>query len=110
MSLTFRSSLPQEFVICGRDPDGRTRMATATREHGAFNWNMRLEHPSGRHWEGTYHGEAVLDALGELLTSKETEFKQAKGCADRPQGQLHDHNPRLDRLPLPPTPPPTYTP
>src|SRR3954447_8878171 len=102
MTLTFKSSLPQEFVICGRDDDGRTRMATASRESGDFNWKMRLEHPSGRNWEATYHGEAIVDALGELLASKEVEFKQAKGRGDRPQGQLHDHNRRVDDIAVAP--------
>lgn len=97
MSLTFRSSIPQEFVICGRDPDGRTRMATATREGGNFNWDMKLEHPSGRNWQATYHGENILDALGELLSSKEIEFKQDKGRGDRPHtDQRFDYNRAVD--------------
>ncbi|MEH2547131.1 hypothetical protein V1283_003776 [Bradyrhizobium sp. AZCC 2262] len=92
MVLTFRSSIPQSFTITGRDADGRTRTAIATREHGDFNWNMRLRHPSGRSWDATYHGEAVLDALGELITSKDTEYKQDKGRGDRLPQQPYDHN------------------
>src|SRR5207244_1312335 len=95
-------SLPEEFAVFGRDPDGRTRMATASRQRGDFAWKMKLEHPSGRNWDATYHGENVLDALGELLTSKEIEFRQAKGRGDRPQTQLHDHNRRVDDIAVAP--------
>lgn len=102
MVLVFRSSLPEEFVVCGRDPDGRSRMATATRQSGAFNWELKLEHPSGRNWSGTYHGEAILDALSELLTSKEIEFRQARARGDRPEGQLYDHNRQVDDIAVSP--------
>ena len=96
MSLSYRSSTPQEFTIVGRDPDGRTRIATATRNTGDFNWNMNLQHPSGRNWQATYHGEAILDALGELLASKDIEFKQDKSRGDRPHTEPYDHNRQVD--------------
>jgi hypothetical protein len=98
MSLTFRSSTPQEFTITGRDPDGRTRTATATRERGDFNWNMRLQHPSGRNWQATYHGENILDALGELIVSKNIEYVQDKARGDRPPSQPYDHNRQVDSV------------
>lgn len=101
MTLTYRSSIPQQFTITGRDPDGRTRTATATRASGEFNWNMRLQHPSGRHWEATYRGENILDALGELVSSKETEFKQDKGRGDRPHAETYDGNRRVENMPSP---------
>jgi hypothetical protein len=59
---------------------------------------MRLQHPSGRNWEATYHDEAILDALGELITSKDIEFKQDKGRGDRPQPQPYDHNRQVDSV------------
>jgi hypothetical protein len=99
MSLTFRSSTPQQFTITGRDPDGRVRTATATREHGEFNWDMSLQHPSGRNWQAAYHGEAILDALGELIVSKDMEFKQDKARGDRPHtDQGYDHNRQIDSV------------
>jgi hypothetical protein len=99
MSLTFRSSIPQQFTIQGRDADGRVRTATATREHGDFNWNMRLQHPSGRNWDATYHGENILDALGELIVSKNIEYVQDKGRGDRPHtDQAYDHNRQVDTV------------
>ena len=101
MTLTYRSSIPEEFKIVGRDTSGRERVAVATREPGAFNWNMRLQHPSGRHWEGTYRGEAIIDALGELLCSKDSEFKQDKGRGDRPHTEPYDSNRRIENMPAP---------
>jgi len=80
MVLIFRSSLPQEFVIAGRDDDGRTRLATATRERGDFNWKMKLEHPSGRNWEATYHGENILDALGEFARVERGRVQAGQGA------------------------------
>jgi hypothetical protein len=101
MSLTYRSSIPQQFVIQGRDPDGRVRTATATREPGAFNWDMRLQHPSGRHWEARFHGENVLDGLSELLVSKDAEFKQDKARNDRPHTEPYDSTRKIENMPSP---------
>jgi len=101
MSLVYRSSIPEAFQIVGRDSAGRERVATATRESGAFNWNMKLVHQSGRHWEATYHGEAVLDALGELMSSKDSEFKTDKARGDRPHREAYDANRRVDCMPSP---------
>jgi hypothetical protein len=101
MTLTFRSSIPEEFKIVGRDTSGRERVATARREPGAFNWNMNLQHPSGRSWQATYHGEAVIDALGELLCSKDGEFKQDKARGDRPHTAPFDGSRRVENMPAP---------
>jgi hypothetical protein len=101
MSLTYRSTIPEEFKIVGRDPDGRTRVATATRASGDNEWDMRLEHPSGRHWSGSFRGENILDALGELIVSKDTEFKQDKARGDRPHTEPYDSNRRIENMPAP---------
>ena len=91
MVLTFRSTIPERFELRGVDTNGRERVATATRESGNFAWNLRLEHPSGRNWSGSYRGEAVLDALGELMNSKNTEYLQERGRGYRQEPkQLYD--------------------
>lgn len=96
MALNFRSSSPQRFEIIGVDPDGRTRKVTATKEPSAFNWEMRLQHPSGRNWQATYHGPAILDAMAELLASKDAEFKNDKGRGDRPHEERFDYSRSID--------------
>lgn len=92
MVLTFRSSIPETFKVVGIDTDGRERAAVATRLPGGQRWELRLQHPSGRHWEGTFHGPNVLDALGELLNSKEVEYKQSKARGHKPEPNVYDGN------------------
>ncbi len=96
MSLNFRSSTPEQFQIIGIDTSGRRRTVTATKEPGAFNWEMRLQHPSGRHWEARYHGPAILDAMGELMVSQDAEFVQDKARGDRPHEDRFDYNRSVD--------------
>lgn len=99
MVLTFRSSIPEVFKIVGRDTDGRERVATATRQDSQQpRWSLKLTHPSGRTWDGDFHGPNVLDALGELLNSKETEYKQARAAGHRPDRMLRDPNVRVDNF------------
>jgi hypothetical protein len=95
MSLTFKSSTPESFQITGRDRAGRIRTATATRDSGGNRWDLRLQHPSGRHWEGTFFGPNVIDGLAELLVSKDAEFRQDAGRGDRPHTEAFDYNRRL---------------
>jgi hypothetical protein len=97
MTLTYKSSIPESFVLVGREPDGRERRVVATKESGAFNWNLRLQHPSGESWPGTYHGpNGILDAMAELMRSKDSEFKQDKARGDRPRQPAFDPNRSID--------------
>ena len=95
MALTFRSSIPESFALIGRDPDGRQRSVTATRPSNAFYWDLQLRHPSGQSWQAQYHGAGnagILDAMSELMRSKDAEFKQDKARNDRPPAEQRDHN------------------
>jgi hypothetical protein len=93
MALTFRSSTPETFHIIGREPNGAQRVATATRVDGSGNrWNLQLQHPSGRSWKGDFHGANVIDALGELLNSKDVEYKQERSRGYRPEAPTRDNS------------------
>lgn len=90
MALTFRSSTPEVFQIIGRDVDGSKRVATATKTDGHNRWSLRLEHPSGRHWDGQFYGANVLDALGELLNDKDSEYRQERARGHKPEPEMRD--------------------
>lgn len=93
MVLTFRSSRSETYRIIGEDDDGSRRVAVATRMPGQMaRWDLKLEHPSGQNWSGTFTGSNVLDALGELLVSKEPEYIQSRGRGHRPPQMLRDDN------------------
>jgi hypothetical protein len=84
MTLTFRSSIPETWKISSVDTNGRERVAVATRNGGDFNWRMNLQHPSGRKWDATYHGNNIIDALGEFVNSKDVEYTQERGRGYKP--------------------------
>src|SRR5437016_1157781 len=100
MTLTFRSSTPEMKVFIDRQPDGRQRVARATREAGARQWELRVEHPDGQTWNGSFNGERseVVLALGQMLERTENEFDQAKARGDRPPAPSRDLNVRVDEF------------
>jgi hypothetical protein len=99
MALTFRSTISEVFKIIGEDSDGSRRVATATKNPSdQRRWDLKLEHPSGRNWTGSFHGPNVLDALGEMLTSKDIEYKQERNRGHRAEQPRYDGNRRLDEL------------
>jgi hypothetical protein len=97
MVLTFRSTISETFKLIGQDSDGSRRVAVATRIPGAqARWDLKLEHPSGRSWKGDFSGPNVLDALAELLNSKDIEYRQERNRGHRPEpSQSFDYNRRL---------------
>lgn len=101
MVLVFKSTTEEYFQIVGRDSDGSKRVATATKTAGN-RWDLRLEHPSGRHWDGQFFGPNVLDALGELLNDKEVEYRQSRARGHKPAPEmLRDSNRNLpDHAPI----------
>lgn len=106
MVLSYRSSTPESFQIIGTDAAGRKRSVTATKHPGDFAWQLRLQHPSGRHWEASYHGNAgIIDAMGELMNSQDAEFRQDKARGDRPHQDGYDHNRSLTDGDIPPVVP-----
>jgi hypothetical protein len=99
MALTFRSTISETFKIIGQDSDGSRRVAVATRVPGQqARWDLQLQHPSGRAWKGDFHGPNVLDALGELLTSKDIEYKQERNRGHRPEPKIYDANRQLPEV------------
>jgi hypothetical protein len=96
MVLTFRSSTPETFKIIGEDTDGSRRVAVATRIPGSqARWDLQLQHPSGRAWNGVFNGPNVLDALGQLLNDKDVEYKQERARGHKPEPQMRDVNHQL---------------
>lgn len=100
MSLVFRSSAPETKIFIDRQPDGRQRVARATRESGARQWTLKVEHPDGQTWNGSFNGQPgeVLLALGEMLSRTENEFAQAKARGDKPPETSRDLNVRVDEV------------
>ena|SRR5882724_11040518 len=100
MSLTYRSSTPEMKVFIDRQPDGRQRVARATREAGARQWDLRVEHPDGQFWNGSFNGDRaeVVLALGQMLERTENEFAQAKARGDKPPPPSRDLNVRVDEF------------
>ncbi|MGJ4939298.1 hypothetical protein ACQR1W_01890 [Bradyrhizobium sp. HKCCYLS1011] len=93
MVLTFQSTIAESFELIGTDARGRRRIATASKAPQDFYWQLELRHPSGDRWEGRYHGNSgVLDALAELLNSRDQQFKQDAARGDRPRADLADPN------------------
>src|SRR5690242_12145742 len=96
MTLRFKSSTPESFTLIGRDQEGRERRVTATKRSQEFNWNLRLTHPSGENWPATFHGPNVLDAMAELMRSKDAQYLQDRARGDRPREEPFDHNRSAD--------------
>src|SRR5258708_951484 len=86
MVLTFRSTISETFKLIGEDSDGSRRVAIATRIPGAQpRWSLELSHPSGRSWKGDFTGANILDALSELVTAKDLEYKKERNRGHRPE-------------------------
>jgi hypothetical protein len=54
-------------------------------EHNPKMWNLRIEHPSGRAWPGSFTGtdmEAVV-ALADLMNRTKNEYLQDKARGDK---------------------------
>jgi len=90
--MTFRSSIPEQRVIIERDPTGRQRVCRATQtDYNPKMWTLRLEHPSGETFSGTFHGDggSVNVALAQLLVEKNGTMPKTKRAATnraRPTG------------------------
>jgi hypothetical protein len=83
---TYRSTIAQAFVLSGRDEFGRVRVAEAVKQSDDRTWQMTLRHPSGQSWQARYSGDVgVLDALAELLNSKNNDYVADRDRGDRPR-------------------------
>ena len=95
MVLTYRSTTPESRTIVEQQPDGRQRVAVATRNPAATKfWDLVVQHPSGESWKGTYTGNTanVVGALDEMLARTENSFRSDAARGDRPRPQAPDHN------------------
>jgi hypothetical protein len=93
MVLTFKSTRPEKFELIGTDEHGRKRVCTAEKFPDDFSWKLQLRHPSGQTWEGAYAGRAVLDAMSEMLASRDPQYVQDRERGDRPPaGTATDRN------------------
>jgi hypothetical protein len=98
MVLTYKSSTPETRVVIEREPNGRQRVARATKDQSAARqWNLRVEHPNGRNWDGTFSGPSaeVTLALAQMLAQTEYEWVQDRERGDRPPSQAADRNVRV---------------
>ena len=96
MTLKFKSSTPESFTLVGRDSHGRQGTVTATKHSGDFSWQMRLTHPSGENWDASFHGPNILDAMSELMRSKDPQYVQDRARQDRPRPPPFDYNRRVE--------------
>ena|SRR5215475_9681620 len=106
MPLKFKSSSPETFMLLGRDEHGRERIVTATKYADQFNWQLKLTHPSGQSWPGTFAapggGNAgIIDAMGDMMRSRDSEFVQDRARGDRPREQPRDNTRSVDGAPAP---------
>ncbi|EHR03224.1 hypothetical protein [Bradyrhizobium sp. WSM471] len=99
MSLTFRSTIPDQRVVVQQDPDGRRRVATATRNPGAREqWDLKLTHPSGAIFSGSFNGDgnSAVVALAELMARSNQAYVADRSRGDRPAAEPFDQNRRVD--------------
>jgi hypothetical protein len=98
MVLTFKSTRAETFTISNTDEHGRTRTVTARKDADDWNWNLTLRHPSGETWSGAFTGRAgILDAMGEMMTSRDAQFVQDRDRGDRPRQVMRtDRNRAVD--------------
>ncbi len=86
MTLTFKSSTPEERVIIERNSIGAKRVARAVQSmDNPRSWDLSLEHPSGMRWNGTFHGDGntVQLALTQMMMERENEFKSGTTYVER---------------------------
>jgi hypothetical protein len=97
MVLTFKSTRPERFTLVGEDEYGRERICVAEKAPDDWNWSLRLVHPSGEMWEGAYAGRAILDAMSEMVASRDPQFVQDRENGDRPRQVMRtDRNRSVD--------------
>jgi hypothetical protein len=101
MSLTFRSSTPEERVIIERGRDGSQRVCRAVQsDHNPKHWNLSLEHPSGMRWPATFHGDGntVQVAMTQMMMDRENEYRNEAARGHRPAPQDRDYSVRVDEF------------
>jgi hypothetical protein len=101
MTLTFRSSTPEERILIERGRDGTQRVCRAVQsDHNPKHWNLSLEHPSGMRWPGTFHGDGntVSVAMTQLMMDRENEYRNEAARGHRPPPPDRDTSERVDEF------------
>lgn len=89
---------PRKIEIILYDDDGVSkRVAIAERARGRSSnlphWDLALQHlPSGRSWPADFNGSNIIDALGELIEQKDSEYHQSRALGRAPHPMLADRN------------------
>lgn len=101
MALTFRSSTPEERLLIERGKNGDQRVCRAVQlPHNVRQWDITLEHPSGRVWKGAYSGDGntVYVAMTQMMMDREHDYHEDRARSHRPlppvrdkSVQVHDH-------------------
>ena len=87
---------PRRVTISMIDDDGAERVVIASRPYGRSanlpHWDLRLQHPSGQHWPGSFDGGNILDAMGEMLVRKEHVYNESRNRGHRVPQMRADRN------------------
>jgi hypothetical protein len=96
MVITWKSTGYRERVVIDRTPDGRQRVARARQsDYNTRHWDLRLEHPSGESFDGTYTGGSADDvtvALTQMLMQHENAYREDEARGDRRRPEPVDRN------------------
>src|SRR5690242_1287985 len=98
MALVFKSP-PEERVIIERGRDGTQRVCKARQDDANEKmWRLRLEHPSGMHWDGSFYGDGntVQVAMTQMMMDKENDYKDEAARGHTPAPEMRDTNVRVD--------------
>jgi hypothetical protein len=98
MVLVFKSTTPEVFELSRIDSDGRKTVCTATRTGNTDQWTLSLSHPGGQSWQRHCYGPNVIDHVGGMFVSKESEYKEAKARDFRPRPEPLDRSIRFDEI------------
>jgi hypothetical protein len=97
MVLTFKSTTPEVFELTRIDSDGRKTVCTATRTGRTDQWVLNLSHPSGQSWSRHAYGSNVLDHVGGMFESRESDYREARRRGHQIPIRLSvDRNVRVD--------------
>jgi hypothetical protein len=99
---TYASTGIERVDVLETYPDGRQRIASATKQADTSNatfpisrWSYEISFPSGRQWSGIVSGprHEVAAELSRMLRSRDEEFRQDAARGDVPIYEPERHRP-----------------